>query len=56
MNFLDPYDITAGSSTPPPNQPDRSLNEEVNQVIGQLNSFWGSFKKQVCHYVVVINI
>ncbi|THV02394.1 hypothetical protein K435DRAFT_775592, partial [Dendrothele bispora CBS 962.96] len=46
MNFLDPYDITAGSSTPPPNQPDRSLNEEVTQVIGQLNSFWGSFKKQ----------
>lgn len=49
MNFLDTYDIStgsAGSSTPPPNQPQQSLNEEVNQVIGQLGRFWGGFRKQ----------
>ncbi|KAK0461222.1 uncharacterized protein EV420DRAFT_1530952 [Desarmillaria tabescens] len=47
MNFLDPYDISAaGTSTPPPRQPEQSLNEEVTQVIGQLNRFWGGFRKQ----------
>jgi hypothetical protein len=49
MNFLDTYDITTnsgGSSTPPANQPQQSLNEEVNQVIGQLGRFWGGFRKQ----------
>ncbi|KIK67262.1 hypothetical protein GYMLUDRAFT_37344 [Collybiopsis luxurians FD-317 M1] len=45
MNFLDPYDVTGGSGTPP-TQPEQSLNEEVNQVIGQLGRFWGGFKKQ----------
>ncbi|KAL1748749.1 hypothetical protein HDZ31DRAFT_79369 [Schizophyllum fasciatum] len=48
MNFVDPFDIaTASSSTPPPqtgNEP--SLNEEVNQVIGQLGRFWGGFREQ----------
>ncbi|KAG7446238.1 uncharacterized protein BT62DRAFT_105831 [Guyanagaster necrorhizus] len=47
MNFLDPYDLSAaGNSTPPPGQPEQSLNEEVNQVIGQLNRFWGGFRRQ----------
>ncbi|EKM81068.1 hypothetical protein AGABI1DRAFT_119598 [Agaricus bisporus var. burnettii JB137-S8] len=49
MNFLDTYDISAssaGSSTPPPNQSQQTLNEEVNQVIGQLGRFWGGFRKQ----------
>lgn len=49
MNYLDTYDIAAssgGSSTPPPNRPQQSLNEEVNQVIGQLGRFWGGFRKQ----------
>ena len=49
MNFVDPFDIaTASSSTPPP-RPDneQSLNEEVNQVIGQLGRFWGGFRQQV---------
>ncbi len=48
MSFLDPYDISAaGTSTPPPGQPEQSLNEEVTQVLGQLNRFWGGFRKQV---------
>ncbi|KAK0504727.1 hypothetical protein EDD18DRAFT_1397845 [Armillaria luteobubalina] len=47
MSFLDPYDISAaGTSTPPPGQPEQSLNEEVTQVFGQLNRFWGGFRKQ----------
>lgn len=50
MNYLDTYDIatsSGGSATPPPNQqPQQSLNEEVNQVIGQLGRFWGGFRKQ----------
>ncbi|PBK91528.1 hypothetical protein ARMGADRAFT_1054209 [Armillaria gallica] len=47
MSFLDPYDISAaGTSTPPPGQPEQSLNEEVTQVLGQLNRFWGGFRKQ----------
>ncbi|KAF8161230.1 hypothetical protein B0H34DRAFT_673223 [Crassisporium funariophilum] len=46
MNFLDTYDITR-SATPNPNQPEQpTLNEEVNQVIGQLGRFWGGFRKQ----------
>ncbi|KAF9451974.1 hypothetical protein P691DRAFT_622881, partial [Macrolepiota fuliginosa MF-IS2] len=46
MNFLDTYDIQSSSSTPPPDRPQQSLNEEVNQVIGQLGRFWGGFRKQ----------
>jgi hypothetical protein len=49
MNFLDTYDIStssAGTSTPPPAQNQQTLNEEVNQVIGQLGRFWGGFRKQ----------
>ena len=49
MNFLDTFDI-ARSTTPNPEQPPReqpSLNEEVNEVIGQLGRFWGGFRKQV---------
>ncbi|KAJ3515305.1 hypothetical protein NLJ89_g1852 [Agrocybe chaxingu] len=46
MNFLDTYDL-ARSTTPNPNQGEQpSLNEEVNQVIGQLGRFWGGFRKQ----------
>lgn len=48
MNFLDTYDI-AGSSTPP-QLPDQPLNEEVQEVMGQLNRFWGGFRKQVCSF------
>ncbi|KAG6813546.1 hypothetical protein H0H92_009938 [Tricholoma furcatifolium] len=44
MNFLDTFDI-AGQSTPP-RQSEQNLNEEVNEVIGQLGRFWGGFKKQ----------
>lgn len=43
MNFLDTYDITT-SRTPPPNEV--NLNEEVNQVLGQLSDFWSWGKKQ----------
>lgn len=49
MNFLDTYDIPR-STTPNPNQSTSeqpSLNEEVNQMIGQLGRFWGGFRKQV---------
>lgn len=49
MNFLDNYDIaSSGNSTPPPNQPQQSLNEEVNQVIGQISRLWMGFRKQAC--------
>ena len=48
MNFLDTYDLTGtGANTPPQNKPDQSLNEEVNQVIGQLGRFWGGVRRQV---------
>lgn len=48
MNYVDAIHIS-GVSTPPPNReepPAQTLNEEVNQVLGQLNSFWGGFRKQ----------
>jgi len=38
------------ASTPPPQtaaQPSQSLNDEVTEVIGQLERFWGGFRKQV---------
>ncbi|KAH8108077.1 hypothetical protein BXZ70DRAFT_1060706 [Cristinia sonorae] len=50
MNFLDAFDVS-GPPTPTQNaeqhqQPSQSLNEEVNQVVGQLSRFWGGFRKQ----------
>ena len=36
---------TAGTSTSPTSSP--TLNEEVQQVMGTLGGFWGSFRKQV---------
>jgi len=48
MNFLDTFDIAGSASPNPERNPEQpSLNEEVNQVIGQLGRFWGGFKKQV---------
>lgn len=50
MNYVDTIDLP-GANTPPANAedpPGQSLNEEVNEVLGQLNSFWGGFRKQVC--------
>ncbi|KAI0093187.1 hypothetical protein BDY19DRAFT_858421, partial [Irpex rosettiformis] len=47
MNFIDSYDITGPSATPPPRDgPEPTLNEEVTQVVGQLSRFWGGFRKQ----------
>ena len=47
MNFFDTYEVS-GTTTPPANpQPQPSLNEEVEQVVGQLSRFWGGFRKQV---------
>jgi hypothetical protein len=47
MNFLDTYDL-AGSNTPPRgNESEQTLNEEVNQVIGQIGRFWGGVRRQV---------
>lgn len=50
MNFLDPYDVANPATATPPEQaqPQPSLEEEVNQVIGQLGGFWGMIRKQVC--------
>ncbi|KAH9942322.1 uncharacterized protein BXZ73DRAFT_97735 [Epithele typhae] len=46
MNFFDTYELP-GTTTPPANpQPSQSLNEEVEQVVGQLSRFWGGFRKQ----------
>lgn len=47
MNFFDTYDIARGPTPQPSDENQPSLNEEVNQVIGQLGRFWGGFKKQV---------
>ena len=38
---------TPETSTSPTSSP--TLNEEVQQVIGTLGGFWGSFRKQVFH-------
>ncbi|TFK73950.1 hypothetical protein BDN72DRAFT_116721 [Pluteus cervinus] len=43
MNFLDTYDVAA-AQTPPEDQ--QSLQDEVNQVVGQLSRFWGGFRQQ----------
>jgi len=48
MNYVDAIDLS-GVNTPPANPeqpPPQSFNEEVNDVIGQLGSFWGGFRKQ----------
>ncbi|OCH86346.1 hypothetical protein OBBRIDRAFT_797274 [Obba rivulosa] len=46
MNFFDNYDL-AGTSTPPSTEhTDPSLEQEVQQVVGQLSRFWGGFRKQ----------
>ncbi|CAK5281594.1 unnamed protein product [Mycena citricolor] len=42
-NFLDPYDLTAGT---PPQQPEQTLDEEVNEVVKSFGNFWGNFRKQ----------
>ena len=47
MNYVDAIDV--GASTPPVNAeepPAQTLNEEVNEVIGRFNNFWGGFRKQ----------
>ena len=54
MNFFD-YDLTRQATATPPAtagedsnataQP--SLNDEVNEVVGQLGRLWGGFRKQV---------
>jgi len=48
MNYVDAIDVS-GNNTPPVNAeqpPAQTLNEEVSEVIGRLNSFWGGFRKQ----------
>jgi len=48
MNYLDTYDISgSGAPAAPPPPAQQSLNEEVNEVLGQITSFWGGFTKQV---------
>jgi hypothetical protein len=44
MNFLD---LPGTSTTPPANQMEPTLNDEVSQVIGQLGRFWGGLRRQV---------
>ena len=54
MNYVDAIDVS-GVNTPPVNseQPSaQTLNEEVSEVIGQLNSFWGGFRKQASLIIV----
>jgi len=54
MNYVDAIDLS-GVNTPPANPeqpPAQSFNEEVNDVIGQLGSFWGGFRKQASLTVV----
>ncbi|PPQ66307.1 hypothetical protein CVT24_007304 [Panaeolus cyanescens] len=46
MNFLDTYDVARPTTPNPTQEQQPSLNEEVNQVIGQFSRFWGGFKKQ----------
>jgi hypothetical protein len=48
MNYVDAIDVS-GDNTPPVNAeqpPVQTLNEEVSEVIGRFNSFWGGFRKQ----------
>jgi hypothetical protein len=49
MNFIDAYEVAESetlSSAVAGEQPQQSLNEEVSQVLGQFNKFWGGFRKQ----------
>ncbi|KAI0314118.1 hypothetical protein OF83DRAFT_472513 [Amylostereum chailletii] len=49
MNFWDSTlaSSTTGAATPPPDAGrQQSLNEEVTEVMGQLNRFWGGFRRQ----------
>lgn len=53
MNYVDAIDV--GTSTPPANAeepPAQTLNEEVNEVIGRFNNFWGGFRKQASIVIV----
>ena len=47
MNFLDTYDIASPNAQAGNQEVQQTLNEEVNQVVGQLSRFWGGFRKQV---------
>ena len=54
MNYVDAIDLS-GENTPPVNTeqpPVQTLNEEVNDVIGQFSSFWGGFRKQASLIIV----
>ncbi|KAK7692927.1 hypothetical protein QCA50_004566 [Cerrena zonata] len=42
----DTYDITSPNAQTGNQEVQQSLNEEVNQVVGQLSRFWGGFRKQ----------
>ncbi|KAI0074383.1 hypothetical protein K474DRAFT_1626034 [Panus rudis PR-1116 ss-1] len=46
MNFLDAYDVASPATPVPGSQTEQTLNDEVNQVVGQLSKFWGGFRKQ----------
>lgn len=46
MNFFDTYDIARAPTPQPTDENQPSLNEEFNQVVGQLGRFWGGFKRQ----------
>ena len=63
MNFFDTFEVarsttpttqtdnsqngTDTSSTPQQQTPEPTLNDEINQVVGQLGRLWGGFRKQV---------
>lgn len=53
MNFFD-YELSRNATATPPQSAsdantsaEPTLNEEVNQVVGQLGKLWGGFRKQV---------
>ncbi|KAJ3549368.1 hypothetical protein NMY22_g911 [Coprinellus aureogranulatus] len=46
MNFFDTYDIARTPTPQPSDESQPSLNEELNEVVGQLGRFWGGFKRQ----------
>ena len=54
MNYVDAIDVS-GDNTPlahAEQPPVQTLNEEVSEVIGRFNSFWGGFRKQASLIVV----